>query len=94
MDIPQTKLVDGKRIPLTQEEKDAIVAEWTANKQKIDDKIAKETAVENQVISERADLPSWNAVATAIDNAFNAQQANIIKKIARPVYTYLKREVN
>jgi hypothetical protein len=53
------------------------------------------TALENQIESEKADLPTWAQVVTAIDNAFpDPAQANIIKKIARPVYTQLKRTVD
>ncbi len=52
------------------------------------------TVLETQIETEKADLPTWSQVATAIDNAFNDNaQANIIKKIARPVYTALKRSV-
>jgi hypothetical protein len=52
------------------------------------------TPLENQIESEKADLPTWAQVVTAIDNAFpDPAQANIIKKIARPVYTQLKKSV-
>lgn len=51
-------------------------------------------ALNAQIQSERANLPTWSQVVTAINNAFpDTAQANIIKKIARPVYTSLKKSV-
>ncbi len=58
------------------------------------DKQAKEDALIAQKESERTDFPTWVQVENAIDNAFtDSAQANIIKKIARPVYTYVKNSV-
>lgn len=55
----------------------------------------KEGALDAQIESEKTALPTWTQVVAAIDNAFtDTAQANIIKKIARPVYTHLKNSVN
>ncbi len=52
-------------------------------------------SLDNQIESEKADLPTWGQVANAIDNADTVAKLQVIvKKIARPVYTYLKKSVN
>lgn len=76
----------------TKVQMDIDVAEY---EQFLIDEQATQDALDTQVESEKTALPTWTQVVTAIDNAFpDAAQANIIKKIARPVYTYLKNSVD
>lgn len=75
----------------TQEELDNITA---AIAEGLPQKIIRD-ALDTQIESEKTALPTWTQVAIAIDNAFpDTAQATIIKKIARPVYTYLKNSVD
>ncbi len=90
-----TKLVNGVRIELTSQEEAALRAQWAANKIEHDAETAEINALNTQISSEKTNLPTWLQVETAIDAAFtNNAQANIIKKIARPVYTYLKKTID
>lgn len=90
-----TKVVNGVRVECTPEEEVEIRADWAANKVIQDAKKAAKDAMDTQVAGEKADLPTWAQVVNAINNAFTDNaQANIIKKIARPVYTMLKKEVD
>ncbi len=51
--------------------------------------------MENHVATERAALPTWIQVKNAIDSAFpDTTQAAVIRKIARPVYTMLKKTID
>ncbi len=89
------KKVDGARTILTPQEESDLKAEWLANKLINDAAEAANTALVSQIDSEKADLPTWVQMSNAIDNAFpDTAQARIIKKIARPVYTMLKRRVD
>ncbi len=83
------------KVELTpQEEADQLEA-WAASKAVSDVVMAAKTALKAQVVNEKADLPTWAQVTTAIENAFPiVAQSNIIKKIARPVYTILKHSVD
>ncbi len=89
-----TRLKNGIRITLSPQEEATLLAEWAANQTDQDAHQATTDALNAQVDSEKANLPTWAQVVTAIDNAFtNTAQASIIKKIARPVYTALKKSV-
>ncbi len=95
MATPTHKNVNGVNVSLTQKEIDDIEAEWSANTVKKTEEDNKKREMLDQVNSEKASLPTWAQVVSAINNAFpNNAQANIIKKIARPVYTYLKKTVD
>ena len=89
-----TKMINGKSVTLTTQEENAVRAEWAANKIKQDKARLITDAFDAQIESEKVALPTWAQVKTAIENAFtNTAQASIIKKIARPVYTNLKKIV-
>jgi len=94
-EVPTHKMVDGVKVDLTQAEKDEILRSWSASKAENDVKKAEEEALLTQISNEKTNLPSWDQVSGAINNAFpDPAQANIIRKIARPVYTYLKKRVD
>ena len=93
MDVTEANVQTGEvtERDYTQQELDNIAA---ANARELPQRQKRE-AMEAQIETEKSDMPTWSQVVNAIDNAFTDNaQANIIKKIARPVYSYLKKTVN
>lgn len=90
-----TDIMAWEHPSLPQPSKAQVAIDVAEYEQYLIDEQAVKDALSNQIDSEKTALPTWAQVATAIDNAFpDAAQAGIIKKIARPVYTYLKNSVD
>lgn len=95
------KTLDGddiavwKSTTIPQPSKTQIAIDVAEYEQYLIDEQARTDGLNNQIESEKTALPTWTQVVNAIDNAFpDSAQANIIKKIARPVYTALKKSVD
>ncbi len=93
--MTMTKLKNGVRITLTAQEEAARIAESDANQVITDARVATETAYNDQVDQDKADLPSWNQVQNVINNISNMDDAkSFLLKLSRVVYTMRKQSVD